>query len=1364
MNSNNKYRKRIILILGIIFTLSIFPNSFLNISSHKISVNEIKDEIKSSGITWTVDDDLLDFSNADFTVIEDAINATNDGDTILVYPGVYTENINVNKRINVKSIGGVDVTFVNATSSNGYGFKVEKNFVNISGFTVTNASYAGIQLIQVEYCNISNNNLFDNQFGIMASGKISGTHHGHNLISNNNCSNSNADIYFFYSANNVVTGNIMENKGILVSGNSIFSHTQEIDTSNLVNGKPVYYINGITGEQVPTNVGQVILVNCSDINIANLNINGTYNSIRVVYSSYVNIENNNISYSQTYDIFLTNSKFCNVTYNNFSNSYSGIALTNNAHDNKIMLNYISNTYHGIHIASSDTRNNELVQNTIIDNWAGIYIQGRAPNNTIKENNFINNYRPMISNSDGYRYLNNFINSTYYSSSSDPTWNSPETLVYTYEGNDFTNYLGNYWEEYSGTDDNNDGIGDTPFHIVLNNYDYYPLMMPFENYLDIQDTISPNTEIISGPSEIINYNDVTFTWTGSDDTTPTQDLVCSYYLEGYDSGWSIWTLNTSKTYNHLPNGDYIFRVRAKDSSGNIDPTSAERSFTISMEPEPEPDADIKLQKEGIEISEIDVGDFFDIYVGDSTDDIGIEQVRFSSDDEQDGMATGEWTEWYEWDITSGDWNHETKIKCWAFATGGNKEVWAEVKDTESQIDSAYDWITAILINQPPNIPGSIKQFQSDGITAIPEGGETYDTTLVFKGFVSDPDGDDVRLEIELREIDQVFTGEPFLFIDLVPSGTEVTITQYGLEPGEYHWQYRARDSKDASSEWEEYGSDGNIDFTVNLSIDKPPSLESFLSKTKIFSAFGHSITLNLSLFSNTTHNNEVLSDWNVESDEGYDLKFGIMLEVYNLRNELESLSVPQFILDFYDLIISDDDAIRFLITANVISGYDKNLDEFILDVKDIVEPLLPIIFNPKNKISVPVSARWFFDNPIVEQWFHITKGTNQYDLKLKGSEVDNPIMAVLNVLDIFFRIDFQLLTYQGGEVIPAKIGSHDLISARSFAIDIIKLNTKAVRIAGTAGADLLAWGPALGTSYCLFHEFIFDPPMILKTILDSVFPGLHDTIYDIFDEMEDISNWIYVGASFLDPPAARLDLALFDNESNLLLGYDPNSNSTIQSSEQGFVVGDQNAQFMLIYNNSNEVYDLKVINSDLDGVDNSHLNYSIILKQIGSNKTFHSEGYLREGESTSTLLQMPTATQPFSVNTLEITLLSSKYPIIQIWISDQNNNSVDIDSIEMYLNGEEISFEFTYEGNGIYMLSDFVSSYNENETFQIIVKKDKYFMNLLSINFSPITGEAIEDAEKFPLTITIIVIISIVGGIGIVTVTTALLRKRKRTST
>ena len=103
--------------------------------------------------------------------------------------------------------------------------------------------------------------------------------------------------------------------------------------------------------------------------------------------------------------------------------------------------------------------------------------------------------------------------------------------------------------------------------------------------------------------------------------------------------------------------------------------------------------VKLQKDGVEISEIDVGEFFDIYVGDSTDDTGIKQVRFSSDDVRDSNPTGRWTEWYDWDTSSGDWDASTKIKRWAFATPGYKEVWAEAKDDAGQTNLCSDIIFA-----------------------------------------------------------------------------------------------------------------------------------------------------------------------------------------------------------------------------------------------------------------------------------------------------------------------------------------------------------------------------------------------------------------------------------------------------------------------------------------------------------------------------------------------------------------------------------------------------------------------------------------------------------------------------------------------
>ncbi|MDE4908234.1 lectin like domain-containing protein [Methanogenium marinum] len=62
------------------------------------------------------------------------------------------------------------------------------------------------------------------------------------------------------------------------------------------------------------------------------------------------------------------------------------------------------------------------------------------------------------------------------------WNSPTEETYWYRTQGFTNFMGNYWSTYNGTDTNHDGIG-TPF--IYQNYtvDSYPLMTEFAWYLD-----------------------------------------------------------------------------------------------------------------------------------------------------------------------------------------------------------------------------------------------------------------------------------------------------------------------------------------------------------------------------------------------------------------------------------------------------------------------------------------------------------------------------------------------------------------------------------------------------------------------------------------------------------------------------------------------------------------------------------------------------------------------------------------------------------------------------------------------------------------------------------------------------------------
>ena len=95
-----------------------------------------------SAKTITVDDD----GGADYTKIQDAINASENGNTIRVFDGTYIENVIVNKSINL--IGnGSEITSIDA-KGNGDVVKITADWVNISGFNVTGSQqyYAGIEI------------------------------------------------------------------------------------------------------------------------------------------------------------------------------------------------------------------------------------------------------------------------------------------------------------------------------------------------------------------------------------------------------------------------------------------------------------------------------------------------------------------------------------------------------------------------------------------------------------------------------------------------------------------------------------------------------------------------------------------------------------------------------------------------------------------------------------------------------------------------------------------------------------------------------------------------------------------------------------------------------------------------------------------------------------------------------------------------------------------------------------------------------------------------------------------------------------------------------------------------------------------
>ena len=79
---------------------------------------------------------------------------------------------------------------------------------------------------------------------------------------------------------------------------SIGNYTHEIDESNTVNGKPVYYWQNVDGGRVPDDAGQVIVANCTNVVVEDQNVNNASIGIVVAFSSDVAIRNNNCSYNQ----------------------------------------------------------------------------------------------------------------------------------------------------------------------------------------------------------------------------------------------------------------------------------------------------------------------------------------------------------------------------------------------------------------------------------------------------------------------------------------------------------------------------------------------------------------------------------------------------------------------------------------------------------------------------------------------------------------------------------------------------------------------------------------------------------------------------------------------------------------------------------------------------------------------------------------------------------------------------------------------------------------------------------------------------------------------------------------------------------
>ena len=197
-----------------------------------------------------------------YSTIQAAVNAASPGDTIIVRDGIYTENVNVYKSVNIHSQNGAASTIVQAADPNDYVFEVMADYVNISGFTVKGATGAGaIHVYSSSNTTILGNNCIFNG----GAGGISLWSSNNNTVSRNNCdSNSGGGIYLDNSTNNV----IHDNKCSFNSDFGISLNSSSSNNTIFANHASGSYF-GICFNYLSSN-NRIYLNNFSDNTIANV--------------------------------------------------------------------------------------------------------------------------------------------------------------------------------------------------------------------------------------------------------------------------------------------------------------------------------------------------------------------------------------------------------------------------------------------------------------------------------------------------------------------------------------------------------------------------------------------------------------------------------------------------------------------------------------------------------------------------------------------------------------------------------------------------------------------------------------------------------------------------------------------------------------------------------------------------------------------------------------------------------------------------------------------------------------------------------------------------------------------------------------